>query len=309
MVHANSGNCTQGESDMAFTPNEYTPIIWQYFKDYSPFTDEGIAALMGNMWAESGCTPYACQPSRPKNICEIYIEKVDNNEITRNQFIHGGCSPTGGYTSTQLGFGLVQWTFSSRKQGFFDHVFPNYPSMDSNSIGNIYLQLEYIIEELTTGSYTSVGSVLSSSNDINICSDTVLEDYENPDDQSEAVHRTRRQYSVDAYNEYAGGTLSISVNTTGNGRAYVSNYNPIAGNIITLTCRPNTGEYLVDIIATTVGGQSVALDPTAQVQTFTMPSESIIIDVSFTSISPPTPVPSGTKKKGMPIWMYPCLRC
>jgi hypothetical protein len=294
---------------MSFTPNEYTPIIWQYMKDNSPFTDEGIAGLMGNMWSESGCTPYACQPSRPKNICEIYIEKVDNNVITRDQFIHGGCSSTGGYTSTQLGFGLVQWTFTSRKQGFYDHVFPNYPSMDSNSIGNIYLQLEYIIEELTTGSFSSVGSVLSSSNDINICSDIVLEQYENPDVQSEAVHIIRRQNSVDVYNTYSTGTLHITVNSYGNGTARVSNNNPVAGNIITLTCTPNTGEALLDIIARTVGGQSMALDPTMLVQTFTMPNESVIIEVSFTSITPPTPPTPTNKRKGMPIWMYPCLRC
>lgn len=309
MVHANSGNCTQGESEMAFTPNEYTPIIWQYMKDNSPFTDEGIAGLMGNMWSESGCTPYACQPSRPKNICEIYIEKVDNNVITRDQFIHGGCSSTGGYTSTQLGFGLVQWTFTSRKQGFYDHVFPNYPSMDSNSIGNIYLQLEYIIEELTTGSFSSVGSVLLSSNDINVCSDIVLEQYENPEVQTEAVHLIRRQNSVDVYNTYSTGTLNITVNSYGNGTARVSNNHPVAGNIITLTCTPNTGEALLDIIARTVGGQSMALDPTMLVQTFTMPNESVIIEVSFTSIIPPTPPIPTNKRKGMPIWMYPCLRC
>lgn len=294
---------------MAFTPNEYTPIIWSYLKSISPFTDEGIAALMGNMWAESTCTPYACQPSRPKNICEIYIEKVDNNVITRNQFINGGCSSTGGYTSTQLGFGLVQWTASSRKQGLYDYIFPNYPSMDSHTIANIYYQLDYVVEELTNGGYTNVGNVLSTSHDINICSDIVLERYESPADQSEAVHITRRQYSVDAYDEYAGGTLHITMNVTGNGIARVSNYNPVAGNIITLTCTPNSGESLVDIIATTVGGQSVALDPTLLVQTFTMPNESINIAVEFTSYIPPTPVPTGTKKKGMPIWMYPVLRC
>ena len=99
-VHANSGNCTQGESDMAFTPNEYTPIIWSYLKSISPFTDEGIAALMGNMWAESNCTPYACQPSRPKNICEIYIEKVDNNVIT----ITGADTYDGTYTIYEDGY-------------------------------------------------------------------------------------------------------------------------------------------------------------------------------------------------------------
>lgn len=305
MADENSSEPTvQGDEMSDFTPNQYTGIIWNYLLNYSSFTQEGIAALMGNMWAESGCTPYACQPSRPKNICEIYIEEVDNNRITRSQFINGGCSPSGGYTSTQLGFGLVQWTYTSRKQGIYDYIFPNYPSMGGSSIGDIYKQLEYILIELSSN-FASVGAFLSSSNDIDACSDIVLEAYENPQIQTQAVHELRRKYSNQVYDIYGSGTptLHIYLDVNGNGTAGVSNTTPSSGDTVTLTCTPNAGESLIDIIATTISGMSVALDPTLLIQTFTMPNESILISVFFTGTTPPTP--SFTKKTGMPIWMYP----
>ena len=309
MAHENNGSSIAQEEieEMAFEPNEYTYTIWSYLTGY--FTEQGVAALMGNMWAESGCTPYACQPSRPKSVCMTYIENVDNNRITKNQFIHGGCSPTGGYTSTQLGYGLCQWTVSNRKQGLYEHVFPNYPNMESHSIGNIYYQLEYIIEELTTGGYQRVGNVLRTSTDIDVCSDIVLEVYENPANQSQAVHELRRQYSAQVYDIYGSGTATLHVylSVTGNGTASVSNYSPTFGEVVTLTCIPNTGESLLDIIATTLTGQSVAIDPHLLSQTFTMPNESIVISVTFSGTPPVPPAPMYAKHK-MPIWMYPIFK-
>lgn len=301
----------QGDNMADFTPNEYTGIIWQYFKDYSDFTDEGIAALMGNMWAESGCTPYACQPSRPKNVCLTYIEEVDNNRITEYQFVHGGCSPTGGYTSTQLGFGLCQWTETSRKQGLHDKVFPNYPNMGGESIGNIYLQLSYVLDEIDSSGFSRVKSILTTSHSINDCSDIVLEVYENPQNQSQAVHQLRRTYSTQVYNTYASPSptdLYIYLYIDGNGTATVSDTSPAQGDTITLTCIPASGESLLDIVATTLGGQSVALDPSLLSQTFTMPNESIIINVTFSGITPPTPTPTKMARQKMPIWMYPRFR-
>lgn len=312
MVHANSGYSTHNEEVeyMAFTPNEYTQNIWDYLRDYSPFTEEGIAALMGNMWAESGCTPYACQPSRPKNICLNYIEKVDNNQITRSQFIHGGCSSTGGYTSTQLGFGLCQWTITSRKTGLYDHVFPNYPTM-TGTIGDLYKQLEYVLEEISPNTgFRSVYNVLTTSHNINECSDIVLEVYENPEVQTQAVHELRQTYSRQVYNEYSGtsGSYLISINTYGNGVASVDDYTPTSGQIVTLNCVPDSGETLDDIIARTTTGQSMALDPTLLTQTFTMPPNDIIINVYFSGSTPPIPT-GGTREHHMPIWEYPIMRC
>lgn len=318
MAQENSLKPIAGEESeyMAFTPNQYTQTIWNYLTQTGGLTEEGAAGLMGNMWAESNCTPYACQPSRPKNTCEIYIENVDNNRITRTQFADGGCSSSGTYTSTRGGFGLCQWTIHERKLPFHKYIFPNYPTMGGNTIGDIYKQLEYIMLELTGNdynigvlNYSSVGNVLMSSHDIDACSDICLEVYENPTDQSQAVHETRRQYAQQVYAVYGSGqpvtTLHIYLNVEGNGSASVSDTTPQAGDTITLTCIPAQNESLTDIIATTVSGQSVAIDPSLLVQSFPMPNESIIIYVIFTGIAP---TPTKYKRHKMPIWMYPCIK-
>jgi hypothetical protein len=42
-----------------------------------------------------------------------------------------------------VGWGLVQWTFSTRKQGLLD-----YANKNGKSVGNLYIQLEYLNYEL-----------------------------------------------------------------------------------------------------------------------------------------------------------------
>ena len=309
----------QGDENLDFIPNQYTQIIWNWFKSNTSFTEEGIASLMGNMYAESTCTPYACQPNRAKNICEIYIENVDNDRITRYQFAHGGCSSTGDYTSIQLGFGLCQWTLVERKEAFHKYFFQNYPTM-SGTIGDIYKQMEYAVLELTGSAserdpygilnYNPVGTVLKTSHSINDCSDIVLEIYENPTDQSQAVHELRRKLSQQVLDEYGGGgtTLHIYTIVQGNGTIYVSNPTPVFEEIIHLVCTPVTGESFIEVIGTTLGGQSVALDPYIADQYFQMPNESVTILAEFTGTTPPVPVPTVGQRHRMPIWMYPNLR-
>ena len=73
---------------MAVTFNDYMPTIWNYFMRSDKIGNEiGVAALMGNLYAESGCTPYACQPSLPYSTCMIYIANVDNHTINEYSFV------------------------------------------------------------------------------------------------------------------------------------------------------------------------------------------------------------------------------
>lgn len=105
------------------------------------------------------------------------------------------------------------------------------------------------------------------------------------------------------WNEYFGGatTLSVTLSVSGNGTASVSNTTPVEGEEVTLTCIPASGETLEDIISyTIISGQSVAF-AVQEVQTFTMPSESIIIYVTFSG-TPPVPPPPITRSK-MPLYM------
>lgn len=189
-----------GELFMAnVTFNQYMPTIWNRLMS-AIGNEYGVAGLMGNLYAESGCTPYACQPSRPYNICMIYIANVDNRTISEYNFVHYGCSSTGGVATSQLGYGLAQWTFYSRKQNLYTYMFSN-----GTSIGNLENQIDFLIQELQT-TYPSVWNTLLSATDVRTASNSVLFDFENPANQGINVQDLRASYGTQIYNEYTGTT-------------------------------------------------------------------------------------------------------
>jgi len=91
----------------------------------------GACAVMGNMFCESGLK---------SNIVELrssiggadYTFNVDNGTITRKQFI-----------SDSFGYGLCQWTYSTRKADLYD-----YAKSLNVSIGDEKMQCDFCIYEL-----------------------------------------------------------------------------------------------------------------------------------------------------------------
>lgn len=184
--------------------NDYMPRIWNTLM--AEFNNEkGVAGLMGNLYAESGCTPYACQPTRPYNVCMTYINNVDTHAISEYNFVHKGCSSTGGVASVQLGFGLAQWTYYTRKQGLYTYMYQN-----GNSIGDLDNQINYVIEEITADQ--DMYDVVANATDIDTVSDYILANFENPEVQTLQVKQDRRSWSTDIYNEYSGTTPIEPVN-------------------------------------------------------------------------------------------------
>lgn len=104
----------------------------------------------------------------------------------------------------------------------------------------------------------------------------------------------------------------IDVVVVGNGYAYVSNSDPVDGETVTLTCDPATGETIDDVEAWDSSAHPVAFAP-VHTQSFVWYDSAyggaMTIKVTFSGSTPPTPpTPTTTKRKHMPIWMYPCLR-
>lgn len=183
---------------MAVSFNEYMPRIWNRLLSVLG-NEYAVAGVMGNLYAESGCTPWACQPSRPYATCMTYISKVDNGTITKSQFCNRGCSANGGVASGKGGFGLAQWTEPSRKEGLYNL----WENSSYSSIGDLDLQLDWLITELTN--YGLISS-LQSCTSVREASDIILLQYEKPKDQSESVKQLRESYGVDIYNQYSGST-------------------------------------------------------------------------------------------------------
>lgn len=161
---------------------ENAKIIWNFLKNKG-LTDAGAAGLMGNINAESGLESVIYQNSCKATIGltdKEYVEKVNDGSYTN--FVHDG-----------VGFGLVQWTFWSRKEDFLKAC--------KTDIGDLTCQLEFLIKELKAD-FPHVLDVLKNSDDVKECSDLVFDDYEGPGDDTGP---RRYKFAMDYYKTFALG--------------------------------------------------------------------------------------------------------
>lgn len=159
--------------------------IWDFLLDKIK-NEYGVAGLMGNLKAESGLNPMNVQDSSGYTD-EWYTNAVDNGTYTREEFINDS-----------IGYGLAQWTSSGRKENLY-----NRKVAENVSIGNLNLQLNFLIDELGYG-YPSVLEILKTATSTRQASDKVLFDFESPADQSESVQIYRNDLAVEIYGKFAG---------------------------------------------------------------------------------------------------------
>ena len=152
------------------------------------------AAIRGNMEAESNCVSCRLQGdfSTDYQKSREYTAMVDRGEISREQFVYNG--PGGG------GYGLCQWTFRSRKAGLYDLA-----QSQGVSVGDEFIQVEWLVRELFQDEYRSVLNTLHNSGSIRECSDAMIRKYLRPADRSDAVCAQRAKFAKAIYAEFAGG--------------------------------------------------------------------------------------------------------
>lgn len=104
----------------------------------SRFVSEGMTptaaeAMWGNIYSESGGESNRVQGdfSPTRIVSKSYTKDVDEGRISPSTFARDG-----------RGYGLVQWTFWSRKQGLL-----NYAKAHGKSIGDTAMQVDYIVVE------------------------------------------------------------------------------------------------------------------------------------------------------------------
>ena len=165
--------------------------IWNFLK-HKGFSDVAAAAIMGNMEAESNCVSNRLQgdfTSGFKRSAE-YTAKVDTGKISRNEFIYNG--PGGG------GYGLCQWTYFTRKAGLYDLA-----QEQGVSIGDEFIQVEWLTRELWQDEFKPVREVLEKSVSIRECSDVLVKQFLRPSDQSEAVLKQRAEFGRNMYQQFS----------------------------------------------------------------------------------------------------------
>ena len=171
----------------------------------SGMTQAGAAGMMGNLQHESGLISNRVEILCLQRLREhgkyytdaTYTAYVDDGTISRAEFLN----PLPG---RQYGYGLAQWTSPGRKGKLYD-----YAKTKNVSIGDMEMQLAFLVAELKD-SFPTVWKVLTTSNVVNTCSDTVLMYYEQPANAS-AMKAERRATSQKFFDDYAGGdTMTVA---------------------------------------------------------------------------------------------------
>ena len=140
-------------------------IIWDFLVDRIE-NKYGAAALMGNLYAESGLR---------SNVLEYKWQSsmgIDSDGYTTGV----DSSRYGNFSSDRAGYGLAQWTLQSRKEKLL-----NFAKENNTSISDLSTQLEYLWMELCSD-YPLILEKLKNADNIKDASDTVLADFENPQD-------------------------------------------------------------------------------------------------------------------------------
>ena len=164
--------------------------IWNYL--YKKIGNAyGVSGVMGNLYWESGLNPKNLQSNGNKKLGmtdDEYVIAVDN-EIYTN------------FIKDSYGFGLAQWTYHTRKKSLYE-----YAKSKNKSIGDLEMQLEFLMKELNEG-YKSVLNSLKTATSVLQASNAVLLKYERPADQSEAVQNKRSNCGQKYYDKYAKSNI------------------------------------------------------------------------------------------------------
>lgn len=166
--------------------------IWNFLKSEG-FNDFGIAGLMGNLFAESGL--------RPNNMEDQYQSKLGYNDESYTRAVDNGTYTN--FVKDAVGYGLAQWTYWTRKQNLL-----NFARQNNKSIGDLDIQLHFLVKELKESFTNSVYNILKKATSVLEASNAVLLNFERPANMSASVQATRAKYGQTYYDRYAFGASS-----------------------------------------------------------------------------------------------------
>ena len=158
--------------------------IWDFFKNKIG-NEYGVAALMGNLQAESGLIS--------NNVQNSYESSLGMNDNDYTQAVDSGSYDK--FVNDSAGYGIAQWTYFSRKQELLD-----FAREKGTSVGDLQTQMEFLWKELSE-KYTGVLNALKNATSIREASDFVLKNFEQPADQSNSVCAYRADQGQKFYDE------------------------------------------------------------------------------------------------------------
>ena len=153
----------------------------------------GCAVVMGHALAESGCECNRLQGDFEitRAASRAYTQLVDTRSITRDDFIYRG--PGGG------GYGWLQWTYPTRKAGYYDNA-----RQLGVSIGSEEAAISWFWTEAHKPEYAAVLDAILHGTDLRAASDVFMRKFEAPADQSEAACANRARLCQQMLDTYGG---------------------------------------------------------------------------------------------------------
>ena len=164
--------------------------IWQFLYEriQNPY---GVSGLMGNLYVESKFKSVCLEGKYARRLgmtSEEYTKAVDDGTYTN--FVHDSA-----------GYGLVQWTYWSRKESLLE-----YAKAHNFSVGDFDTQLNFMWEEIQK--YKTVINTLYTATSVKEASDVVAIRYEKPEKTTEAYLQNRANYGQQFYDKYAEGNMN-----------------------------------------------------------------------------------------------------
>lgn len=158
--------------------------IWNYIYGKLP-NPYAVAAIMGNLYAESSLNPLTMTGKKKSQWISSfeYITAVNIGSYDQYSFAHDG-----------IAFGLVQWTYWSRKQAL--HEFAK-----GRDIGSMETQIDFMFAELPK--YKTVWNALQNATEINSVCDIFMLKYEKPGTTTEAAKESRRAKAAAYFDMFA----------------------------------------------------------------------------------------------------------
>ena len=172
---------------MALIGNNNPEKMFNFLRQQG-FTEAGSAAVVGNGYAESGCSPINLQNNGNRELDmtdEQYTAAVDNGTYTN-------------FVNDKYGYGIFQWTYWSRKQNL-----SNYAKSKGVSIGDLEMHMNFLMQELNAG-YKPLLNILRTSNSVSECSNAFMLQFERPANQSVENQNKRVSYGREFYNKFCG---------------------------------------------------------------------------------------------------------
>ena len=157
-----------------------------------------VFGILGNLFAVSGLDPKKLDDKFKESIGMTNSEYTDSVDLGTYDSFEDDSAP----------YGLAQWSTVSKKTELLA-----LKTTTGLSIGDINLQLDYLVSDLKTNYADSLEKLEAVSNLID-ASNIVLTEIENPKDQSDTVKTTRSNYCLELYHEYSTTATSIAAGTS-----------------------------------------------------------------------------------------------